>query len=121
MTGKIQLTGMVPAVGSGQGAVKAASPQAADFERVLSEQKIKFSLHARERLSEQKINLTGQDASNISKAVDKAALKGSRETLLMMKDCAFIVNIPNRTVITAVDENRMKENIFTNIDSAVVL
>jgi flagellar operon protein len=53
--------------------------------------------------------------------VDKAATKGSRESLLLMENMALVVSVKNRTVITAVDNDKLKENVFTNIDSAVVL
>ncbi len=52
--------------------------------------------------------------------MDKAAAKGARESLILMDNLALVVSIRNRTVITAVDEKRMKEHVFTNIDSAVI-
>jgi flagellar operon protein len=53
--------------------------------------------------------------------VIKAEAKGARESLMVMGDTAFIVNIPNRTVITAVNSGQLKDNVFTNIDSAVIV
>lgn len=82
---------------------------------------VKFSAHALERLREREIHLTPADHERIREAVDRAAAKGSRESLLLSADLALVVNVPNRTVITAVPGNRMKEQIFTNIDSAVLL
>ena len=52
---------------------------------------------------------------------DKAAEKGSKQSLFMLRDVAMVVSIKNRTVITAVDQESMKENVFTNIDSAAVI
>ena len=52
---------------------------------------------------------------------DKAAAKGSKQSLFMMRDTAMVVSIANRTVITAVDQQSMKDNVFTNIDSAAVI
>ena len=52
---------------------------------------------------------------------DKAAAKGAKQCLFMMRDTAMVVSITNRTVITAVDQNSMKENVFTNIDSAAII
>ena len=51
----------------------------------------------------------------------KAAAKGARSSLLVMKDVALIVSVTNRTVITAVDGSSLKDNVFTNIDSAVIV
>jgi flagellar operon protein len=84
-------------------------------------QPVKFSGHAQERLSASKRQISEVELKQLSQAVDRAAQKGSRDTLVLMKDLALVVSVKNRTVITAVDGDRMKENIFTNIDSAVIL
>jgi flagellar operon protein len=84
-------------------------------------QGLKFSAHAKERLSLRNINLSADDLSRMNDAVNKAAAKGARQSLLVMENQAFIVSVPNRTVITALDNNSMKENVFTNIDSAVIV
>lgn len=83
-------------------------------------EKIKFSQHAVKRLEERRIKLTDEELSKISNAVEKAEIKGSRDSLIMMNSTAFIVNIPNRTIITAVPIGSNSENIFTNIDSVVL-
>jgi flagellar operon protein len=82
---------------------------------------LKFSAHAKERLSLRNISLSEQDLSRINAAVNKAAAKGARQSLLVMQDLAFIVSVTNRTVITALDGGSMRENVFTNIDSAVIV
>ncbi len=82
---------------------------------------IRFSKHATERLQSRQINLQPQDLLRLSQAVDQAASKGARDSLIMMNQAAFIVNVPNRTVVTAVDGGSLKQNVFTNIDSAVIL
>jgi flagellar operon protein len=81
---------------------------------------VKFSAHASTRLKSRNIELTPEMIGKLEKAVSGAAQKGARDSLILMKDLAFIVNIPNRTVITAMDGESMKENVFTNIDSAVI-
>ena len=58
--------------------------------------------------------------SKLEEAVEKAAAKGSRESLIVMEDNVFVVSIKNRTVITVVDRDSAKENVFTQIDSAVL-
>ncbi len=82
---------------------------------------LKFSAHAKERLALRNISLSEQDLARIDTAVNKAAAKGARQSLLVMQDMAFIVSVTNRTVITALDGGSMKENVFTNIDSAVIV
>jgi len=88
-------------------------------------EKIKFSSHALKRLENRNIQLGEDDLNKIQEAVNKAEMKGSRDSLVMMQNplngmrTAFIVNIPNRTVITAIPVETAEENIFTNIDSVV--
>ena len=84
-------------------------------------QPLKFSAHAQQRLQSRDITLTSDDLAKMNAMADKAAAKGSRQSLFMMRDVAMVVSITNRTVITAVDQNSMKENVFTNIDSAAIL
>lgn len=102
--------------------------EAGSFGQILSDTlrqqggaEVRFSAHAIDRLREREIQLTPSDHEQIRDAVDRAAAKGSRESLLLKADLALVVNVPNRTVITAVPGNRMKEHVFTNIDSAVLL
>lgn len=84
-------------------------------------QPVKFSGHAQDRLTASNRQLSEAEMAKLSDAIDRAAQKGSRDALVLMKDVALVVSVKNRTVITAVDGERMKENIFTNIDSAVIL
>ena len=81
---------------------------------------LKFSAHAANRIKSRNIDLSPEVMGKLEKAVSGAANKGSRDSLILMKDLAFIVNIPNRTVITAMDGESIKENVFTNIDSTVI-
>ena len=82
---------------------------------------LKFSAHAKERLTLRNIELSAEDVARMTDAVNKAAAKGARQSLLVMDDQAFIVSVTNRTVITALDGSSMRENVFTNIDSAVIV
>jgi flagellar operon protein len=81
---------------------------------------VSFSAHAQKRLNDAKINLDAGQMARLEDAVQKAAAKGAKESLVLMDNLALVVSIRNRTVITAVDGERMKENVFTNIDSAVI-
>ncbi|OKP83789.1 flagellar biosynthesis protein [Paenibacillus helianthi] len=91
------------------------------FESVLQKNMLKFSNHAAKRLEQRGIELGSRQLDQISSAVDKAAAKGSKESLILMKDMALIVSVANRTVVTAMDGSSMKDNVFTQIDSAVII
>ncbi|MCB9248057.1 MAG: flagellar protein [Ignavibacteriales bacterium] len=82
-------------------------------------EKLKFSNHATKRLESRELELSTTDMDKLQNAVMRAEAKGSKDSLVMMNNRAFIVNIPNKTVITALDINKSSENIFTNIDSVV--
>lgn len=101
-------------------------PVAKPFEKWLQESiqtdretKLTFSHHAIQRLQERGIHLASDDIERLSDAAKRAAEKGARESLIVMDDVAYIVSVRNNKVITAVDPASMKENVFTNIDSAV--
>lgn len=95
------------------------------FARVLDEklppQGVKFSQHAQDRLRARNITLSANDLANLEGAVNSVAQKGGKESLVMMGDSALVVSIKNRTVVTAMDRTQMKGNVFTNIDSAVII
>ncbi|SDD46078.1 TIGR02530 family flagellar biosynthesis protein [Sporomusa acidovorans] len=83
---------------------------------------VKFSQHALQRLESRKIKLDSTHLNKLSQAVEQAAQKGAQESLILMNDSlAFVVSIKNKTVITALDGASIKENVFTNIDSAVIV
>lgn len=93
------------------------------FENVLQDkirtQTLEFSQHAQKRLQSRGIELTGRDLQRLEEAVQKAADKGARESLVWMDRVAYVVSVKNHTVITAVDEGNMKDHVFTQIDSAI--
>ena len=87
----------------------------------LLQDRLKVSGHAQTRLESRNIELGQSEWDRVMKGVDKAAAKGARESLVMLDDVALVVSIKNRTVITAVDKGNLKDNVFTNIDSAVIV
>jgi flagellar operon protein len=82
---------------------------------------IKFSKHAQTRLESRNISLDSNDLSRLSSAVDKAASKGVSDSLVLMDKMAFIVSVPEKTVVTAMPVDEAQENVFTNIDGAVII
>jgi flagellar operon protein len=94
----------------------------ADFANILKSkvEELKFSAHAQSRLKSRNIAMTPQVMEKLSKAVSGARSKGANNSLVLLKDMAFIVNVPNRTVVTAMDGESIRDNVFTNIDSTVI-
>lgn len=97
------------------------SPFAKVLEAKLPNQAVKFSQHAQERLKARGISLSETDMKRLAGAVDSVAQKGGKESLVMLGDAAFVVSVKNRTVVTAMDRAHMQGNVFTNIDSAVIV
>ena len=119
----------------GQTAPKRDAPsrtgRVSPFGRIFQEelkrgQGLRFSAHAQNRLSARGIQLSPETVERLVDAVDRAAAKGARDALVLLpglsrgEDLAFVVSVTNRTVVTAVDGEHLRENVFTNIDSAVI-
>ena len=115
-----------------------SQPQAkvdgADFKRALEQaaqvpqtsakaatETLKFSSHAVERMRSRGITFQPETMRNIESAIGKAAAKGAKDTLVLAGDNALIVSVKNNTVVTVMDRAAMKNNVFTNIDSTVVV
>ncbi|MDP9400931.1 MAG: flagellar biosynthesis protein, partial [Actinomycetota bacterium] len=81
---------------------------------------VQFSGHAVERLRRRGIEVDGPTLQRLDGGVQRAAAKGSRESVVFVDGTAFVVSVRNQTVITAVDRASMREHVFTNIDSAVI-
>lgn len=96
-----------------------------DFVKVLEnievKKDLKISAHAMDRLKERNINLTERDMTNLKTAVEKIKNKGGKEALILYNNIAFVTSVKNNTIITAVDSSSLKENVFTNIDSALII
>ena len=82
---------------------------------------VTFSKHANERLASRNINLDADQMERLNKGIMQAKEKSINESLVMMDNIAFIVNIKNNTVVTAMDQSSNDSNIFTNIDGAVIV
>jgi flagellar operon protein len=91
------------------------------FQQIFKDKMVRFSHHAEQRLEQRGIQLEPEQMAKIESAIDKAAAKGAKDSLILFKDMAFIVNVKNRTIVTALDSSSMQDNVFTQIDSAVVI
>ena len=99
------------------------------FEEILKQQldsgqqtqELKFSKHASMRLNQRDIELSAEQSNRLEAGVQKASEKGIKESLVIVDSLAFIVNVPNQTVITAMDQTESMDNVFTNIDGAVII
>jgi flagellar operon protein len=89
------------------------------LETLESVQGVRFSNHALKRLQSREINLDNDNVNRLSDAIDKAEKRGGKSSLVMVDDLAFIVNVHDRTVVTALDTNQRGEGVFTQIDSVV--
>jgi flagellar operon protein len=92
------------------------------FGDVLAEKtaEVQFSGHALQRVRRRGIEVGEGTLARLQSGVDRAAGKGARESVVFVDSTAFVVSVRNRTVITAVDRDHMKDHVFTNIDSAVI-
>lgn len=82
---------------------------------------VKFSAHALERLRTRSIHLSADDRTKIIEAINRAESKGAKNSLVLVRGAALVVSVKNRTIVTALDREEMNGNVFTNIDSAVVM
>jgi flagellar operon protein len=100
------------------------TPGGPSFANVLgatqSAQPVKFSSHALQRVERRGIDVSPATLGRLNDGLDRAAGKGARASVVFVDATAFVVSVPNRTVITAVDRDHMKQQVFTNIDSAVI-
>ena len=105
-----------------EGASKAQPLQGPAFGDVLADKaaQVQFSGHALQRVRRRGIELGQGTLERLQHGVDRAAGKGARESVVFVDSTAFVVSVRNRTVITAVDRDHMKDHVFTNIDSAVI-
>ena len=102
----------------------AAAANQATFEALLQERAregLNFSKHAAKRMNERGIAVDSQLMSELEHAVDGARRKGAKDVAVIGAQGVFIVNVPNNTVVTTMSQSDMKERVFTNIDSAVIM
>ncbi len=101
-------------------------PHKASFREMFSKEmaasrELSFSRHAHERMFSRGIELSDESLTRIADAIDKAGAKGSKETLILTDEAAFVASVDNRTVITAFDRDNLRQGVVTSIDSAVIV
>lgn len=120
-----QIINQTPAIDNTNRSKSSTPTSSISFNDVLKQisekDSVKFSKHAMSRLNERDITLTSEEITKINKAVDQAEGKGIRDALILMDDKVFIANVKSRTIVTAADEKNLKDNVFTNIDGAVIV
>jgi flagellar operon protein len=118
--GGLSPTAPAPATPSRRGA--GAPGEGGSFANALEQASgnLQFSRHALARVQRRGIELDQSTLNRLSEGVSRAAGKGARDSLVLVDGTAFVVSVANSTVITAVDSEHMKDNVFTNIDSAVI-
>ncbi|HEV7941336.1 MAG TPA: TIGR02530 family flagellar biosynthesis protein [Solirubrobacteraceae bacterium] len=92
----------------------------ADSEAANEATQLRFSRHALQRVERRGVALDASTLGRLNEGVGRAASKGSRASVVLVDDTAFVVSVTNKTVLTAVPQEHMKEQVFTNIDSAVI-
>jgi flagellar operon protein len=128
MTPPLHNPALVPPVGATApvaprpAAAPATGPKGPSFAEVLKQRTtgVQFSGHALDRVQRRGIDTSPQTLERLDGAVQRAAAKGARESVVLLDGTAFVVSVRNKTVITAVDAQSMREHVFTNIDSAVI-
>lgn len=115
------LTGAPLQPASRKGVAQQQRDGAIKFDELLQQQMVRFSRHAEIRLKQRGIQLEAEQLAKLNQAIDKAAAKGAKDSLILLNEMALIVNIPKRTVVTAMDESQITDNVFTQIDSAVIM
>lgn len=102
---------------------KSESPSFKDIlgEKIKGKERLSFSKHAQRRIDSRSIPVSKAEIDKLNSGVEKARDKGARDSLVMVNKVAYIVSVENNTVVTAVDEDSMDDNVFTNIDSAVFM
>jgi flagellar operon protein len=113
--------GRIPPLELAEAAWRQQETKNSRFQEIFQQKLLQFSQHAKTRLEQRGIHLRPEQLARIEEAIDKAQNKGAKDSLIVLQDIALIVNVKNRTVVTALDESSMKEHVFTHIDSAIIV
>ncbi|MGM0445290.1 MAG: TIGR02530 family flagellar biosynthesis protein [Bacillota bacterium] len=87
----------------------------------INDQQINFSRHARNRITSREIIISEKEMIQLKTGINKAVEKGAKNSLIVINKTAYIVSVESNTVVTIIDRESIKEKVFTNIDSAVLM
>lgn len=90
-------------------------------DKIKQQSDVKISKHAELRMDARNIKINETQMERIKQGIDKAQEKGVKDSLMLVDNIALVVNVKNRTVVTAANTQELKENVFTNIDGAVIV
>jgi len=101
---------------------KASPKSSVEFtEALLSGYGIKLSNHAKNRLVTREVVLDENKIQKISRGIEELGKKGIREGVIILKDLAVVVGVPNQTIVTFKTPPFTKGGVFSQIDGAVIL
>lgn len=108
---------------------KLGNHQQDEFKSLLKEQidqaeslhGLKLSVHAAKRIQERQLNIDGEEFFKLRDAIDKLKNKGGKDSLVVTDKAAYIVDVHNEKIVTAMDKQSMSENVFTKIDSTLFI
>lgn len=117
---RVEFGGKIQSVekGATENQVKFAEVLQSTLERATP---LKFSAHALQRLEERQIHLTAVELDRLERGVNDLAAKGGRSSLVLIDNQAYLVSVPNKTVITALSNLTGEKNVFTNVDSVAIV
>lgn len=127
MTERMTVGQLYPATASVIAKGKRIEPRSAhaagvpSFQDVFRDSLVRISHHAGMRLQQRGIELLPEQMDKIQSAIEKAAAKGAKDSLLVLGNMAMIVNVKSKTIVTAMDSSAMTDHVFTQIDSAVII
>lgn len=91
------------------------------LDKNISENSISLSTHAAKRISERNLEMDSSEIAKLNNALKKLEAKGGQESLVITEKAAYIVDVPNKKVVTAIDKGNLLDNVFTKIDSTVMV
>ncbi len=122
---QLQTQSVKSLINSKSDTVNGVNTQELSFTDILNKElessSLQFSKHAINRMNERGIDVNQNLQNDLNAAVEKARSKGAKDVVIISPESAFIVNVPNNMVVTTMNQAEMKNNIFTNIDSAIIL
>ena len=87
----------------------------------INNKQVNFSRHARNRITSREIKISEKEMMQLKAGIEKAVEKGAKNSLILINKIAYIVSVESKTIVTIIDRESIKEKVFTNIDSAVLM